>query len=1169
MKNKLLRQLLMTSRYVFYGMLIQLVFAGVLIASDSEAQIKTVKEVFVDMEFRTATISQMFERIERSTSFKFSYYQGDVDLDYSMKVTPGARSVNDILLHISKEAGLRFRQVNHTINVIKNKKRNPANEIEIIIDGVTVTGKVISLDNEEPLPGVNIVVKGTSLGVVTDINGEYKIEVPSPESVLIFSFVGYLAEEVQVGSRSVIDMALAPDIQSLDEVVVVGYGTQRKQSLVSSVTSVRPEELKVSSSNLTTVLAGRIPGIISYQRSGEPGQDNSEFFIRGLGTFGAGKVDPLILIDGVESSSTDMARLQPDDIEAFSVLKDATAAAVYGARGANGVILINTKSGEEGKTKFQFRAENRVSTNTRNFKLADNIAYMRLANEAALTRDRQSVLPYSQSKIDHTIAGDDPLLYPNNDWIDRLIKDYTVNQSYNLSASGGGKRARFYVAGTYNVDNGVLKVDKLNNFNNNIKLINYSVRSNIDIQLTESLEGIIRVYGQFDDYNGPIGGENRNGDWMNGGERIFNLSIWSNPVQFPAVYPSSFLPYVEHPLFGGEVTGIGSTNLLVNPYAEMVKGYQIYKSSSIQPQLELKQDLGFLVPGLKVRTMAYLKRYAYFQVARNYNPFYYRSMINPVDGSVMLSVLNDGGQNSIGVVGTEYLNYDEGDKRLDSRSYMEAAINYEQTFGEKHAVSGMLIGIMSSFQTGNAGSVQSSLEQRNIGLSGRFTYGYDNRYLAEFNFGYNGSERFAENHRFGFFPSFGLAYYISNEPFFQPLTGVIDDLKLRGSYGFVGNDQIGDRGDRFFYLSNVNLNNGDYGARFGEEFLYYRPGVSISRYSNRNITWEKSEQINLGMDMTLFNTLDIVADAFRQTRYNILQSRSYIGSTMGLGPANPQANTGEVESKGIDLSLIYNKNYPGGNYVQIRSNFTYATSKILKYDENIYPDHMSYLYRKGHPVRQTFGYIAERLFVDDEEVANSPRQFGEYRGGDIKYRDMNGDGVITGTDQVAIGYPTTPEIVYGFGGTLGLGAFDISAFFQGSARTSIFINPRNIAPFVMWGGEQNGLLQAIADSHWSEDNRDLYAFWPRLSDHYIDNNTETSTWWLRNGAFLRLKSVEMGYNVPRPFVERLGLDNLRFYLSGTNLYVWSKFDMWDPEMGGNGLGYPIQSLYTIGALVNL
>jgi len=400
------------------------------------------------------------------------------------------------------------------------------------------------------------------------------------------------------------------------------------------------------------------------------------------------------------------------------------------------------------------------------------------------------------------------------------------------------------------------------------------------------------------------------------------------------------------------------------------------------------------------------------------------------------------------------------------------------------------------------------------------------------------------------------------------LSKVLSNVKLRATYGITGNDQIGRTQDRFFYLSEVNMNNGDFGGTFGENNFYYKNGISISRYANPLITWEKSKQLNLGLDMTLFDALSINIDVYKQNRSNILTDRVYVPSTMGLQAA-VKANTNEMESRGVDFSANYNKSFGNGMYLQLRGNLTYATNKILINDEPAYNANEAYRSRVGLPSTQTFGYIAERLFVDDAEAKNSPVQFAgkpglDYGGGDIKYRDVNGDGIISEADAVPIGLPQAPEIIYGFGGTFGFKGFDISAFFQGSARSSFFINPQNISPFVFNGGSQNGLLDVIAKSHWSEENRDIYAFWPRLSDKFIANNNQTSTWWMRNGSFLRLKTVEIGYNLPTRIQNKLGIKATRFYLNASNPTAFSSFSLWDVEMGGNGLGYPVQTVYNLG-----
>jgi TonB-linked SusC/RagA family outer membrane protein len=1035
---------------------------------------------------------------------------------------------------------------------------------------ITVSGKIRG--DSAALEGVTVSLKANPAKSTQSVKGGvYSLKVPA-NGVLVFSYVGYQLIELPIEGNSRLDVKMIPDIKALENVIVsVGFGTQKKGSMVSSITSINPKELKGPTSNLTNMLAGRISGMIAYQRSGEPGADNASFFIRGLGSFGSGKVDPLILIDGIESSNTDLARLQPDDIATFSVLKDATAAAVYGARGANGVLIITTKQGVAGATSLTGRMENSVSTNTQNFKLGDNINYMELANEAALTRDPLAELTYSQTKINQTRSGGDPLLYPNNNWIDLLIKDYSINQRYNFGLSGGSPKARYYLAGTYNVDNGLLKRNELNGFDNNIKLRNYSIRSNIDLRFTNSTTASVRLYGQFDDYNGPIGDRQDDGKMANGGQTVFNRAIWSNPVMFPAIYPQRYMPYIKHPLFGNAIIPGTTGSLYSNPYASMMSGYAEMNSSTLQAQIEVKQDLNVIASGLSARLMSYTRRYAYFDMSRKYEPFYYSPIT--LDGRTLsgLLALNDGGATSVGTTGTEFLNYDErnGNKIVTSAFYTEAALNYNHNFNEKHDVSGMVIGIMRNFLNSNARILEASLPSRNLGVSGRFTYGYDNRYMAEFDFGYNGSERFDKQNRFGFFPSVGLAWNASNEQFFKPLTNIITNLKLRGTFGLVGNDQIGNAADRFFYISNIDMNNRDYRYTFGLDYLYSRPGISISRYANPEIVWEKSKQVNIGMDVSLFKAFSITVDVYKNIRSQILMPRAGIPTTMGL-QAGVSTNVGKTQNSGIDLMLNYDKTINKNWWVQARGNFTYATSKILIYDEPAYDDRLSHLYHVGNSNKQEYGLIAERLFFDAEEVSNSPNQtFGTYTGGDIKYHDMDGDGQITSNDRVPIGFPTTPEIIYGFGFSAGYKGFDLSTFFQGSARSSFFINPRNISPFVRNGGAQNGLLQVIADDHWSEEKRNSYAFWPRLSNYFIDNNNQTSSWWMRDGSFLRLKTLELGYTFPHALLSRIGFKSARVYLNGTNLWVWSKFDMWDPEMGGNGLGYPVQRVYNVGINFNL
>lgn len=1004
------------------------------------------------------------------------------------------------------------------------------------------------------LPGVSVTVKGrTGMGTSTDLNGRYILSVPD-NAVLVFSLVGFVSQEISIQGRTVIDVLMKPSNSKLDEVVVVGFGTQKRSDVIGSVTSVNPKDLKVPSSNLTAALAGRVGGMIAYQRSGEPGMDNADFFIRGVTTFGY-KVDPLILIDNVEVTTTDLARLQVDDLASFSIMKDATATAIYGARGANGVILVTTKQGVEGKAKLSFRLENSMSTATKNVALADPVTYMRLNNEAALTRDRTAKTPYSLAQIGNTVPGADPFLYPAIDWRKELIRDNVMNQRANLSVSGGAKAARYYVSGAFNQDNGVLKVPEKSNFNNNINLKTYSLRANVNMDLTKTTEFIVRLNGSFDDYNGPI----------DGGTAIYRKIMRSSPALFAPYYPpGEAQQFANHILFGNS----GDGNFL-NPYADLVKGYKESSRSMMLAQLELKQALPFITEGLSFRSLVNTTRNSFFDVSRQYKPFFYEiSGINPLNNDYNLQILNED-------AGTEYLDYSEGGKTVNTVFYMENAFNYNRTFNKKHALSGLVVLTMRNKLDGNAGSLQSSLPFRNMGTSGRFTYSYDGRYFGEFNFGYNGSERFHESKRYGFFPSAGVAWSVSNEKFWEPFRPVFSNLRLRGTYGIVGNDAIGS--GRFLYLSEVNMNDSGRGATFGTDRTYTKNGISMIRYSNSDITWERAYKTNIALEVGLFNKVQIMAEYFREKRADILMPRADIPSTVGL-VTDVSANLGEARAHGVDISADYNHSFGPGLWLQARGNFTYSTSEYSIFEEPLYKE--PWLSKIGHKLSQQWGYIAERLFIDDEEVANSPSQaFGSVpvMGGDIKYRDVNGDGRISELDRVPIGFPTTPEIIYGFGFSLGYKNFDFSSFFQGSLRSSFWIDPQATAPFVAYtysgenlGGAKpvNQLLKAYADSHWSEDNRNLYALWPRLSSTNVSSNEQTSTWFMRNGAFLRVKQIELGYTLRKGFVQRIRMSNLRVYFSGTNLFTFSKFKLWDVEMAGNGLGYPIQKVFNIGLNAN-
>lgn len=1102
----------------------------------------------VNIKGSNITLKAAFSQIEQQTKLIIGYDPTNFNENAKINGTVKSKLLKDALTEVLQGTNCDFKFQNGHVFIFPMKENNIKKDRnnEDKLTRKKISGSVVD-ENGVELPGVTITVAGSTRGVLADVDGKFTIEV-NPSESLTFSILGFDSQTILVSDKMTIDVVLKEKVDELEEVTVVAFAKQKKESVISSISTVKPSELKVPSSNLTTALAGRISGLISYQRSGEPGQDDASFFVRGVTSFSYAR-GPLILIDGVEMSSSDLARLQPDDIASFSIMKDAAATALYGARGANGVILVTTKEGREGKAQISFRFENSYSMPTKEIKLADPITYMKLNNEAVITRNPMTSVPYSYEKIDNTILKKNPYVYPANDWYNMLFKSGTPSYRANFNVSGGGKIARYYIAGTFSQDNGVLKVDKNNNFNNNIDLKRYLLRSNVNINITPTTEAIVRLHGTFDDYTGPI----------DGGNILYQKVMRADPVLFPAYFqPDQTYAHVTHTLFGNYDQG-----QYINPYADMVKGYKDYSKSLMLAQFELKQKLDFITEGLFIRGLLSTNRYAYFDVNRYYNPYWYSignyDKYNDIYNLIQLNPQS----------GTQWLTYNEGPKDITSSTYMEGAVNYDRTFNEKHYVSGLLVGVMRSSLTPNASTLTLSLPSRNLGLSGRFTYSFDNRYFSEFNFGYNGSERFSENERYGFFPSFGVGWYVSNEKFWNnSLARIISKLKFKGTYGLVGNDAIGSPKDRFFYLSEVNLNAGGRAFTWGENFDHSVNGVFITRYANDKITWENSAKMNIGLELGLFNKLEIQADYYTEHRKNILMPRADIPSTMGLVTVI-YTNVGEAKGKGIDISADYQHVVNKDFWLTGRANFTYATAHYEVFEE-VDNSLTPWISRIGQPISQKWGYVAERLFVDDIEVKNSPFQtFGEYKGGDIKYRDINGDDQITALDMVPIGYPTIPEIIYGFGLSTGYKGLDFSFFFQGLARESFWIDSYKTAPFIDTDNDasiisKNALLQVYADNYWSEDNRNIYALWPRLSPKAIDNNTQPSTWFMRNGAFLRLKSLELGYSLPQKLTNKFKVKNLRIYFSGTNLLTFSNFKLWDPEMAGDGLGYPIQKTYNGG-----
>ncbi len=1015
----------------------------------------------------------------------------------------------------------------------------------------TISGIVKDGNDGSLLPGVTVQIKGPTLrGTQTDGDGAFSINTAVGDS-LLFTYMGKVPQTRVVGTANVIAVELFDDATTLDEVTVVAFGTQKKESVVASIQTVKISDLRISSPNLGAALAGAIPGLISYQTSGEPGADNANFFVRGVTTFGY-KATPLILVDGFEVTDEAFARLQVDDIESFSILKDASASVLYGSRASNGIIIVTTKKGFEGPVQLSIRVDNHIATPTKIPKLADGITFMNMYNDARMTRNPLLGPYYSAQKIQATKDNVDPMIFPNVDWYGEIFKNQTFNTKANINVQGGGQVATYYVAGGLDHETGLLKVDPRNNFNTNISINRSHIRSNVIFKLTPTTSLNTMVSGRFERQVRP----------QSPTTDVFRYVMNSNPVDFPAIYePDEARKYVTHTMFGGTfVEGPRK----INPFAELTRGYSNINESDILAQAVLIQDLKFITEGLKVQVKASVNNWTYYRATRRYDPYYYDlESYNMITGDYKLWCLNPTNNSA-------FLGNVDAFRDANFRTYFEGRMNYGRQFA-KHNIGAMFVATAEEklLTSGTSSSLYETLPERNTGLAGRLTYDFDSRFFAEISFGYNGSEKFGTGKRFGFYPAIAGGWIISNESFFLPLRKYVNMFKLKGSYGKIGNDAIARRQDRFFFLSDIAIQGDAWGSgyRWGDSFMNSYGGYTINRYANPDITWEVTDDWNTGVELEFFKDgrLKVQAETFGKYTRQIYVRRENFPASAGL-EANVSGNVGELKSWGYEGSIDYSHWFNKNVWVQARANLTYVDNKYMKLDERDYRD--AYRKRVGYNKDQQWGLIAERLFVDQQEIFNSPPQsWGEYLAGDIKYKDINDDKKVDDNDQVPIGYPTSPKMQYGFGPSIGYHNWDFSFFFQGNAMISIFIDPTgnaavdndsSIGPFIA----RRNALEIVARDYWSETNPNVYAFWPRLSTTDVVNNTRRSTWWMRDGSFMRLKRIELGYTIKGWDV--ITLKSARVYVMLENILTFSKFKLWDPERRANGIGYPPNIRYNVG-----
>ncbi len=1002
--------------------------------------------------------------------------------------------------------------------------------------GLTYSGTVIGEDGFE-LIGVSVAVKGTSIGVITDLDGKFRLNNIPPKSTIVFSYVGFENKEVKITeSKERETIVLKQSISSLDEVVVVGRGSQRKVSVVGAITSVDPAQLQVPATSVSNMLQGRVPGIIGVTRSGEPGNNFSEFWVRGISTFGA-NASALILIDGVEG---DLNTLDPADIESFSVLKDASATAVYGVRGANGVVIVTTKRGKAGKLTVNFKTNATYSYSPRMPEYVDAVGYANLANEARVVRGKNPI--YTNSEIQLFRSGLDPDLYPNVNWRDVILNDYVIDNQHHLSLSGGGTNARYYVSMGIMNQGAVFKQDKsVSKHNTNVDYHQYNFRANVDANMTKTTLLSLNMETIITKRNSPGYGDNNN-------------ALWSAQANLPAtIVPVKYS--------NGTLPSFGRNSDEVSPYVQLnYTGYKISETQATRMNASLNQKLDFITKGLSARGVFSFNYTGYFDQYRTKTPDLYYATGRKQNGALI-------SKRTSSATDMTYSDY----RRIARQYYFEGNINYERIFGEDHRVTGLL----NAYRQENKDSYLNnddddttlderirSIPKRYQAISARATYSYKDTYMFEFNVGYTGSEQFKKGNRYGWFPAVALGWVPTQYEWTREKLPFLDFFKLRASLGKVGNDRI--KKIRFPYLSTVST---DYSS-------VTWPGSTVgeSRVGANDLNWEETTKMDIGVDLKMFNDkVELTADIFKDKNKGIFQQRANIPEEAGF-VTNPYTNIGGMESWGFDGNITFNHNFTKDFGMTVRGNWTFARNNVTYWEQSgvVYP-YQSFV---DVPYGVKRGLISLGLFKDQADIESSPVQTysSDVRPGDIKYKDVNGDGVINDDDIVPLSYSNTPTLQYGFAAEFSYKQFTASIFFEGVGKVQYFYGGSGYYPFA-WETRGN-VLNIVADqkNRWTPreysgdaSTENPNARFPRLTYGENKNNNRESTFWLADGRYFRLKNIELSYRFTSAWLrDKISVQNATLSLVGENLHVWDKVKLWDPEQASsNGAVYPLQRKFTL------
>lgn len=998
-------------------------------------------------------------------------------------------------------------------------------------------------DDLGPLIGATVHVKNkVSQGTMTDENGKFTIKANRGD-FLVFSYIGYKNVEYLVTEeKKNLEIRITESAAQLEEVIVTAHGTQRKLSSVAAVTALDVKELQQPVSSIANLLGGRVAGVISMQTSGEPGKNLAEFWVRGIGTFGANS-SALVLIDGLEG---DINTIDPADIESFSVLKDASATAVYGVRGANGVILVTTKRGEADRLQITGRASLTVSHIKRLPKYLGAYEYASLANEARSVRREEPL--YTNVEMDIIKNGLDEDLYPNVNWQDEVMRKNSLSQKYYVSASGGAQAARYFVSLGASMEDAAYNVDKKSLYSSNVGYNTYNYRTNVDMNLTSTTSVYFGSDGFLSVHNEP---------GVASTDYIWQAQSQINPLLLPARYSNGQYPAV----------GVGagtSPYVMINAMGK--RSSQVYKGKAT---LEVKQDLKMITEGLKIRAQGAFDIESYFDESRLINPAMYEAVGRTQQGDLVTIQRVQASEAIYGRSTDQYRKY-----------HFETTLNYDKVFAQDHRTSALVYYYMSDQKKASESTnSMNAIPKRYQGISSRFTYGFRDTYLVDFNFGYTGSENFEPGHQFGFFPSIALGWIPSNYEFMKQNLPFINMLKFRGSLGTVGQDRLtGDR--RFPYLTIVRRISA---SAFGS---YPVEGLVETFTGADNLMWEKATKMNLGIEGRLFKEkVSFVIDLFKDKRDGIFQQRVQVPYYVGLSTM-PYSNVGAMESYGADGNASFSHNFNRDMSFTVRGNFTFSKNNVKNWEEANpkYP----YQEASGYPLGVIRGYQALGLFKNQHDIDTSPVQtFGTVMPGDIKYRDVNGDGRIDSDDIVPLSYSTYPLLMFGFGGEFRYKQFSVGVLFKGTGNTSFYhvgqyldnnhgINGMGYIPF--YEGKSGNVLAIVNDpaNRWIPMDYAIEhgidpslaenpnARFPRLQYGRNNNNSQLSDFWKGNSRYLRLQEVTLNYNLKKQFLTKLGVNSIDIQLIGSNLILWDSVKLFDPEQAQyNGRVYPIPTTYTL------